>query len=82
MSITTKNRQPYAVADTQYKGEYKNSKDSYATEGRLAKMTRPVSYDTGKPKDNYAYTYTNCKHIRESPNEYYKINRAYAMMPR
>jgi hypothetical protein len=77
MSYIKVNNKPYVVADIQYKGEYRKATDSYSTEGRLAKMTRPVLYNTKKPEKNYAYTYRKCR-----VPEYYNINRAYGMMPR
>ena len=81
MSFVKINNKPYVVADKQYKGEYIGAEDSYATEGRKAKMTRPVVYKTEKPDNNYEYTYRNCK-LPESKSEYYSIKRAYGMMPR
>ena len=81
MSFVKINNKPYVVADKQYKGEYVNADDSYATTGRTAKMTRPIVYKTQKPETNYVYTYRNCKLV-ETKSEYYQVNRAYGMMPR
>lgn len=81
MSFVKINNKPYTVADRQYKGEYADAEDSYATTGRTSKMTLPIVYKTQKPETNYEYTYRNCK-IPESKSEYYRINRAYGMMPR